>query len=185
MAAPGAARVPYFKHVFIVVLENENASSTFGKDSEAPYLAHTLKRRGAFVPNYFGIGHFSLTNYIAMVSGQAPNPETQSDCQIFREFVPGIPSSDGRYLGTGCAYPTQVQTIANQLQDAGFRWKGYMEDMNADAPPGEEHPCRHPEINQPDDTQHAEVGDQYAARHNPFVYFHSIIDFRTCKRHDV
>jgi phosphatidylinositol-3-phosphatase len=184
-AAPGSARVPYFKHVFIVVLENENASSTFGRNSEAPYLAHTLKRRGAFVPNYYGIGHFSLTNYIAMVSGQAPNPDTQSDCQVFREFFPGTPTSDGQYLGTGCAYPTQVQTIANQLQDSGFRWKGYMEDMNADVPPGEEHPCRHPEINQPDDTQHAEVGDQYAARHNPFVYFHSIIDFRTCKRHDV
>jgi hypothetical protein len=77
VAAPAGARsVPYFKHVFIVVLENENASSTFGKNSEAPYLAHTLKRRGAYVPNYYGIGHFSLTNYIPMVSGQAPNPET-------------------------------------------------------------------------------------------------------------
>ena len=37
-------------------------------------------------------------------------------------------------------------------------------------------PCRHPAIDAQDTTQKAKVGDQYAARHNPFVYFHSIID---------
>jgi phosphatidylinositol-3-phosphatase len=186
MAAPAAAApVPYFKHVFIVVLENENASSTFGKDSEAPYLAHKLKRRGAYVPDYYGIAHNSLTDYVAMVSGQAANLQTQADCQVFTPFTPGTPTGDGQYLGTGCVYPAQVLTIANQLERSGYKWKGYMEDMNASAPPGKEEPCRHPPINQPDDTQHAEVGDQYATRHNPFVYFHSIIDYPTCKRHDV
>ena len=185
--ATGAATkpVPFFKHVFIVVLENENASATFGKNSEAPYLAHRLKRRGAFVPNYYAIGHFSLDNYIAMVSGQAPNIQTQADCLVYNDFVPGLPASDGQYRGTGCVYPAGTQTIANQLQDSGFRWKGYMEDMNNAAPKGREFPCRHPEIGQRDPWQDAEPGDQYATRHNPFVYFHSIIDFPTCTRHDV
>jgi len=41
-------------------------------------------------------------------------------------------------------------------------------------------PCRHPALNSVDDTQQARVGDQYAARHNPFVYFHSIIDSPEC-----
>jgi phosphatidylinositol-3-phosphatase len=184
-AVNAAAKVPYVKHVFIVVLENEDASSTFGKDSEAPYLAHTLKRRGAYVPNYYGIGHFSLDNYIAMVSGQAPNPQTQADCPVFNDFVPGTPTSGGQYLGTGCVYPVGTQTVANQLQDSGYRWKGYMEDMNAAAPKGQEFPCRHPDVGERDPWQDAEPGDQYATRHNPFVYFHSIIDFRTCRRHDV
>src|SRR5690348_2957539 len=40
-------------------------------------------------------------------------------------------------------------------------WKGYMQSMGR--------ACRHPEIGAQDDTQHANVGDQYAARHNPFV----------------
>ena len=44
---------------------------------------------GAFVPNYFGIGHASLDNYIAMVSGQPPNFQTQADCQVFSETTPG------------------------------------------------------------------------------------------------
>jgi hypothetical protein len=186
LAVPSAAgAVPYFKHVFIVVLENEDASSTFGKHSEAPYLARTLRQRGAFVPNYYGIAHNSLTDYIAMVSGQSANIQTQADCQVYNDVVPGTPTSDGQYLGSGCVYPVGVQTIANQLQDFGYRWKGYMEDMNAAAPKGKEFPCRHPAIGERDPWQDAEPGDQYATRHNPFVYFHSIIDFRTCRRHDV
>jgi hypothetical protein len=52
-----------------------------------------------------------------------------------------------------------------------------MEDMGS--------PCRHPAIGAVDDTQHAEVGDQYAARHNPFVYFHSVIDSPACAKNDV
>lgn len=29
------------------------------------------------------------------------------------------------------------------------------------------------------------IGDQYAARHNPFVYFHSIINTSACAANDV
>jgi len=185
LAPAGAGAVPYFKHVFIVLLENEDASATFGKKTEAPYLAHILRHRGAFVPKYYGIAHNSLTNYVALVSGQAANPQTQADCPFFNDFSPGIPTSDGQYLGSGCVYPVATQTVANQLQDYGFRWKGYMEDMNAAAPKGKEFPCRHPAIGQRDPWQDAEPHDQYATRHNPFVYFHSIINFKTCTRHDV
>jgi hypothetical protein len=41
-------------------------------------------------------------------------------------------------------------------------------------------PCRHPGIGAIDDTQKARPGDQYAARHNPFVYFDSIINTPAC-----
>jgi hypothetical protein len=40
-------------------------------------------------------------------------------------------------------------------------------------------------LDTPDQTQTAKVGDQYAARHNPFVYFHSIIDTPACVVSDV
>ena len=176
-AGTASAKLPHINHVFIVVLENENAADTFGPDTPAPYLAQTLRSKGAFLPNYYAIGHLSLDNYIAMVSGQGPNAETQSDCQIYTDFLPGIPTTDGQYIGQGCVYPPGVETIANQLEGSGYAWKGYMEDMGT--------PCRHPAINSPDDTQNAEVGDQYAARHNPFVYFRSIIDFPTCAQNDV
>jgi len=76
-----------------------------------------------------------------------------------------------------------VKTLPDQLTAAGRTWKGYMEDMgNSATGPAT---CRHPAINAVDDTQKARVGDQYAARHNPFVYFHSIIDSPTCAANDV
>jgi phosphatidylinositol-3-phosphatase len=184
--AQATAKVPYVKHVFIVVLENENASSTFGRHSEAPYLAQTLRKKGAFVPNYFGIAHNSLTNYVAMVSGQSANIQTQADCQVYNDVTPGTQMANGQVLGTGCVYPPGVETIGNQLGHAGYQWKGYMQDMNANAPKGKESPCRHPAIGEHDPWQSATPIDEYATRHNPFVYFHSLIDFkRTCRQHDV
>jgi phosphatidylinositol-3-phosphatase len=179
-----AAALPPIKHVFIVVLENEDYSATFGPDSKAPYLSRTLPAQGAKLTQYYGIGHESLDNYIAMVSGQAPNVITQSDCQVFQEFVPAIPTADGQFIGQGCVYPTKVKTIADQLQSRGLSWKGYMEDM-ANGGPGVAKSCRHPAVGAVDDTQQAEVGDQYATRHNPFVYFHSIIDSPACAANDV
>src|SRR5204862_965166 len=38
----------------------------------------------------------------------------------------------------------------------------------------------HPALNTQDQTQTARMGDQYATRHDPFVYFHSIIDAPIC-----
>jgi len=59
-----------------------------------------------------------------------------------------------------------------------------MEDMGND-PSRESATCGHPVIGQPDKTQKAVKGDQYASRHDPFVYFHSIIDLPTCDAHVV
>ncbi len=183
-AAPHADGTPKLGHVFVIVLENENAGSSFGPDAPS-YLAKTLPARGAFLPNYYATGHLSLDNYLSMVSGQAPNPITQADCPFFTDFSPGTSAGDGQVIGSGCVYPPAVKTIADQLQSAGRNWAGYMEDMAAKAP-AEPATCRHPDIGSFDDTQSAEVGDQYATRHNPFMYFHSIIDDQaTCDAHVV
>src|SRR5438128_880298 len=53
-AVPAHAALPPIKHVFVIVLENENFDTSFGKDSPAKYLANELPARGAFVPEYFG-----------------------------------------------------------------------------------------------------------------------------------
>jgi hypothetical protein len=175
--AGSASALPKIKHVWLVLLENKDYDVTFGPNSPAPYLAKTLPSQGQLLTHYYGIAHFSLPNYIALVSGQPPNPVTQSDCQVYQDFV-GTVGSDGVAVGQGCVFPSQVKTIADQLEAKGLTWKGYMEDQGAT--PGEPSTCRHPELNQQDHTQTAEAGDQYAARHNPFVYFHSIIDRPIC-----
>src|SRR4051794_13097550 len=64
-------------HVFVIVLENKTYDETFGPDSPAPYLSQVLPSRGALLRQYYGTGHLSLDNYISMISGQAPNPDTQ------------------------------------------------------------------------------------------------------------
>src|SRR3954465_2213521 len=127
LAAPASA-LPPVKHVFIVVLENKDGEVTFAPSSPAPYLARTLPSMGQLLPNYYGIGHESLDNYIAMVSGQPPNVQTQADCQFFTDFMGSVRSA-GVATGQGCVYPVEVKTIADQLTAAGLTWKGYMEDM--------------------------------------------------------
>ena len=158
---------------------------TFGPGSPAPYLSQTLPSQGAFIPEYYGVTHLSLGNYVAMVSGQGSNPETQADCQFFTDFLsPGF-GLDGQALGQGCVYPSSVKTVADQLVARGLTWKGYMEDMGND-PTRESGLCAHPPLNANDNTQNATPSDQYATRHNPFVYFHSIIDDNvSCEQHDV
>jgi phosphatidylinositol-3-phosphatase len=190
LAVPAQARMPSsgpppVGHVFVIVLENENASTTFGPDSPAPYLSKTLPTQGAYVPEYYGVTHESLGNYVAMVSGQGSNPETQADCQIYTDFVGGVFGPDGQILGHGCVYPASVGTVANQLTARGLSWKGYMEDMGNDTT-REAALCGRPQLNTRDNTQSATATDQYAARHNPFVYFHSITDNAVyCEQRDV
>ena len=168
---------PPVRHVFVVNLENKGYDETFGPDSPAPYLSKTLTAKGQLLTQYYGTAHNSLPNYVAQISGQGPNPQTQGDCQVYSDFVQTGAVAPQQAVGNGCVYPAGVKTVADQLEAKGLTWRGYMEDMGT--------PCRHPEANAPDDTQKAKVGDQYAARHNPFVYFHSITDSPSCAANDV
>ncbi|HET7889219.1 MAG TPA: alkaline phosphatase family protein [Bradyrhizobium sp.] len=184
-------------HVWIIVLENESFNDTFGPNSLAPFLSKTLPSQGVMLNQYYGTGHVSLDNYVSMVSGQGPTVQTRVDCTFYDDFqLTGI-TPDGQAVGTGCVYPPQIKTIGDQLSAARLSWKGYMEDMGKN-PTREQATCGQPLItingvtkvalNQIDNTQAAEAfpgGDQYAARHNPFVYFHSLIDSGQCSQHVV
>ena len=172
------------EHVFIIVLENKGYDTTFRVGTDAPYLADTMVKRGALLRQYYGIGHFSLGNYIAMISGMAPTVQTQSDCVHFDDFVETGVAPDSQPIGSGCVYPPHVQTIANQLMATHRTWKGYMEDMGKD-PARESARCGHAAIGQIDPTEGASRNDQYAAKHNPFVYFHAIIDSAPCQENVV
>jgi hypothetical protein len=182
--AQGRQRLPNVRHVFIIVLENQGFDSTFQLVSRAPYLADTLTRAGAFLRQYYGIGHVSLDNYIAMISGLAPTRETQIDCPRFTEFVQSGTAKDGQPIGSGCVYPKSIKTVANQLEDKKLSWTAFMEDMGADST-REAATCGHPAIGSIDSTARATPIDQYATKHNPFMYFHSIIDSPRCHQNVV
>ena len=174
-------------HIFILVLENESYARTFSPTSPAPYLSKTLAGQGALLRNYYGIGHNSLDNYIALVSGQAPNVETQRDCKKFTEFKLDRPALDknGQAIGSGCVYPSMVPMLGDQLEKAGKSWRGYMQDLGNDKSKAVEE-CGHPTIGESDPTTRRTPTDQYATKHNPFYYFHSVIDQKArCVEHVV
>jgi hypothetical protein len=164
-------------HVFVINLENENYETTWGPNSPARYLNTTLRAKGKLLTQYHAIGHLSLDNYIAEVSGQSPNPTTQADCTTYVEFASTGTGAYGQALGQGCVYPAATKSIGDQLTAAGKTWRSYQEDMGT--------PCRHPAVGATDPTIVARPGDMYATRHNPFVYFHSIIDTPDCAKNVV
>lgn len=160
-------------HVFVINLENKSYDTTWGPDSDAPYLSETLRAQGVLLSKYYAIAHHSNPNYIAQISGQAANPATKNDCGTYIPLTPTGTTNLGQVEGTGCIYPASVPTVAGQLTAAGKTWKGYMEDMGT--------PCRHPEPGAEDQDQDASPGDQYATRHNPFVYFAAITSSPECR----
>jgi len=188
-----AARI---RHVFIIVLENKNYADTFETSTQDPYLRQTLVPMGALLTQYYGTGHVSLDNYISLISGQAPTKDTADDCLPgligsvgnFNDVAQTGWAAQGQVVATGgCIYSARVKTLVDQMQQVGLTWRGYMEDMGND-PARERATCGHPPIGVGTDlTNTAEapssavpLGDAYATRHNPFVYFHSIIDAKSC-----
>jgi len=102
--APAAVRVPAFRHVVVVVFENREATSIAG-NPDAPTI-NALARRYATLTSYDAIGHPSLPNYLALVSGSAHG--IRSDC-------------------TDCL--VRGRNLADTLDAAGKTWKTYAEDL--------------------------------------------------------
>jgi hypothetical protein len=194
-----AYKAPSIKHVWVINLENENYTYTFGKAGEtnAPFLTKTLVSDGALLKNYYGTGHDSLDNYIAEISGQAGNYELNEDCGTFAPFVQfggenfDKFTKDGQLSGEGCVFPKYVKTIAGQLDAKHLSWREYAQQMGIDpkrdgtVATKNGPACGHPVVGGTDFTDSTgPANDSYATRHNPFVYFKSIIDDRSlCDSH--
>jgi phospholipase C len=143
--------VPELKHVFIIVLENEDYSATWGPKSPARYL-NSLVPHGALATHYYGVSHNSADNYIAMTSGQPPTPQFQADCPNWSVCE----ESEKARVDGG-------RSIADQLGADHVTWGAYMESMKT--------PCQHPSATQASDPY--QTG--YATRHDPFVYYPPIV----------
>ena len=138
-------------------------------------------------------------------SADCLGPSTNVNTLIgsYDDLLPGtLDPNQARYPGQvdghGCIYPKAVPTIAGQLDKLHppnptthvADWRAYAEDMG-NYPTGREIgtpdptgglDCAHPPLNGADNTNAASPAtattpaDQYATRHNGFMYFHSIID---------
>jgi hypothetical protein len=148
----GLEGVPRLKHVFTIVLENEDFNASWGPASPARYL-NSLVPQGAFASQYYGTSHVSAGNYMAMTSAQTPTPLFQSDCLNW-----------GACETFEKALPDGGRSVADQLEEQGLSWLGSMDSMSR--------PCQHPAATDPVDTN--QMG--YATRHNPFVYYPPIVE---------
>ncbi len=208
------------KHVWLIILENKSYDASFTGLNNNTYLWQTLPSQGVLLKNYFGTGHFSLDNYISMVSGQATQPDTQADCPDYDSFSGSVDLSGslktnpnyGQVVSAagpnaaaganGCVYPSNVQTLFNQLDAAHVSWKGYAQDLgNPDASStgtlaspgtGQTHDagtqyCGAP-YSSPGATGSAtdanpgsaNATDQYVPKHFPFPWFQSILGSGDC-----
>ncbi|MDQ4503903.1 alkaline phosphatase family protein [Sinomonas sp. ASV322] len=213
----GSASAPdgAIKHVLVIDLENEDFNTSFGPTSPAKYLNDVIVPKGQLLTNYYATGHFSTDNYLAQISGQAPNKVSGNDCitdtktfaSTYTDVTPGTLDPNqakypGQVEGSGCVYPAAVKTIGDQLdaragenegEDGGkLTWRQYAEDMGND--PVRDHgtpdpvggtDCAHPAANGTF-PNHATTTDQYAIRHVPFLFFHSVTDnAASCAQHVV
>jgi phosphatidylinositol-3-phosphatase len=178
--APSAAtNTPKIGHLFVIALSTPSYDAAFGPRSVARFLNGTLRREGTLLGGYETLGGNELPDYLAMISGQAPNPDTSSGCATYAEFASGAkPPPDGQLSGAGCVYPNTVLTIGDQATAAGHTWKAYIGDMGKST-------CAHPNSNAVDDAPPPGATNQYDTRHNPFIYFHSLLDLGSCASNDV
>jgi hypothetical protein len=167
------------KHVFVIALTTPSYDAAFGHGSVAHYLDDELRPKGTLLSGYHTLGGAELPDYLAMIGGQAPNADTRADCPSYDEFPSSAkPSKSGQVPGTGCIYPNTALTIGDQVTASGHAWKAYIDDMGATA-------CVHPNSNTLDDAPLPGAGSDYATRHNPFIYFHSLLDLGDCASDDL
>jgi hypothetical protein len=152
------------KHVFLISLASPGYEAAFGATgSQMPYLSATLRPQGVLLSNYSLLGEASLANGLAAIGGQAPTAASEADCPEYEK----------------CLLPVETPSLADQLTVGRFTWHAYLGDMgDPEDQPGN---CDHPE---PDATETPAMGG-YAAKLNPFVYFHSLLDLGDCAANDV
>lgn len=176
-AKPETGRV---KHVFVISLTSPGYEQSLGSQSQMPYLSTTLRPQGLLLSGYALLDQSALANGIAAVSGQPPNPATSAGCPAYEGVAPAAANAAGVLSGSGCVYPVETLTLADQLGSARFSWRAYVQGMSDAA--GKPENCVQPD---PGGSSTPVQPGAYAATQNPFVYFHSLLDLGDCATNDV
>lgn len=131
--------------VVIIFMENKSYASVLAHAAVVPYEM-SLITQGVRFTNYTSTVSPSLPNYLQLASG--------STC--------GKVGTDAISAGQVTVCPT---TVWNQLQDAGFTWGAYMDDMAGPCSPKSTNAVLAADGGQ---------GDIYALKHDPATPFASV-----------
>jgi hypothetical protein len=107
-AAAGLEGVPRLGNVFLIIGENTTYSHL--KMTNAPYLMGTVRKKAAWLTNYYGATHWSQANYVAMVTGQFTRCEQKDH---------------------GAACHQNVDSLYHQMDVAGLSWKVWLQAGSA------------------------------------------------------
>lgn len=99
-----ATSVPRFSKVAVLFLENHGYRDVIGSP-QAPYL-NRLAGRGALATRYYAVGHPSLPNYLALLTGSTQG--VSSDCNSCENSAASLPE---------------------QLDEAHISWRAYFEGI--------------------------------------------------------
>ncbi|MFL5789870.1 MAG: alkaline phosphatase family protein [Actinomycetota bacterium] len=102
-----AGGVPAFSHVFVIVGENTSLSQLTMRN--ATYQLGTIEPSSAWLTDYWGISHYSTSNYVAMTSGQ---------------FLPCHQADE-----KPATCNQNVPNLFGQLSHARIGWKAWNESM--------------------------------------------------------
>ena len=171
-AARAQDGVPRLDHVFVIVLENHNSFTSFGSigildNPQAPQI-RALAQKYNVAPNYHGVWHPSLPNYLAMITGDWIGTDVLGTGHTYpKGSRVGISDDDSPSVATDYGPPAnpsfhrwtvQLPSVAGQLVKAGKDWRAYLQNI----------PVSGTSLaNWPGDNNTAKV---YAVKHNPFPY---------------
>lgn len=160
---PEASEAGPVKHVFFISLASPGYEAAFGSSAQMPYLSAQLRPQGVLLSNYSLLNSAPLPNAFATIAGQPPSAASKAGC----------PDPEA------CLFDVETLTLPDQLVAGGYAWRGYFEGMtDAEGKPDN---CVQPDPAAPE----AVTPAGYAARLNPFVYFHSLLDLGACGESDV
>jgi phospholipase C len=131
-------------YVFIVMMENQDASTIYGS-SQTPYI-NSLMSQYAYATNYVTTVHPSEPNYIWLEAGS----NNTGDITFTSDNDPSATNSTNT-----------TQHIATQLVAAGLTWRSYQEGIDATSGA-----C--PIFSEPGRPEY------YAVKHNPFPFFQDV-----------
>jgi phosphatidylinositol-3-phosphatase len=106
----------HIENVFIIMMENHNATSIYGS-ADAPYINNTLLAAGAHATQYNTHVHPSETNYLWLEAGDNLGVTDDND-----------PTSAGNEQ-------TTTDHLTTQLTHANISWKSYVETIDGTSCP--------------------------------------------------
>jgi phospholipase C len=115
------ARLPSFKHVFVVVEENQGYANVIGNTQDMPYLNRLAARYG-LATNYYANAHPSINNYFFLTAGRMGT------------FAPWI-----RDLADVFPFDVGGENVVSILSENGKSWKAYAESIPGRAYIGDDH----------------------------------------------